>query len=64
MTPRSATSTGVRPLRRDAERNPQQILPAARGAFAERGLEVTLDEIAQPAGVGVGTIYRRYSNSR
>src|SRR6266536_3319791 len=62
MTPRSARSTGVRPLRRDAERNRQQILLAARAAFAERGLEVTLDEIAQRAGVGVGTVYRRYSN--
>jgi AcrR family transcriptional regulator len=62
MTPRSATSTGGRPLRRDAERNRQQILLAGRAAFAERGLEVTLDEIAQRAGVGVGTVYRRYSN--
>jgi len=62
MTPRSATSTGGRPLRRDAERNRQQILVAARAAFAERGLEVTLDEIAQRAGVGVGTVYRRYAN--
>jgi AcrR family transcriptional regulator len=62
MTPRAATSTEVRPLRRDAERNRQQILLAARAAFAERGLEVTLDEIAQRAGVGVGTVYRRYAN--
>ena len=62
MTPRSATSTAARPLRRDAERNRQRILLAARAAFAERGLEVTLDEIAQRAGVGVGTVYRRYSN--
>jgi AcrR family transcriptional regulator len=62
MAPRAATSTERRPLRRDAERNRQQILLAARAAFAERGLEVTLDEIAQRAGVGVGTIYRRYAN--
>src|SRR3979411_3179013 len=62
MTPRSATSTEGRPLRRDAERNRQQILLAARAAFAERGLTVTLDEIAQRAGVGVGTVYRRYAN--
>ena len=62
MTPRSATSTGARPLRRDAERNRQEILLAARAAFAERGVEVTLDEIAQRAGVGVGTVYRRYAN--
>jgi AcrR family transcriptional regulator len=63
MTPRpTASSTPPRPLRRDAERNRQRILLAARAAFAERGLEVTLDEIAQRAGVGVGTVYRRYSN--
>jgi AcrR family transcriptional regulator len=49
-----------RPLRRDAERNRERILAAARAAFAEDGLSVTLDEIARRAGVGVGTIYRRF----
>lgn len=53
-------STTERPLRRDAERNRQRILEAARGAFAELGLSVTLDEIARRAGVGVGTVYRRF----
>ncbi len=50
----------VRPLRRDAERNRQRILKAASEAFNERGLEVSLDEIARYAGVGVGTVYRRF----
>jgi AcrR family transcriptional regulator len=49
-----------RPLRRDAERNRLRILEVAREAFAEDGLAVTLDEIARRAGVGVGTIYRRF----
>jgi AcrR family transcriptional regulator len=49
-----------RPLRRDAERNRTRILEAARDAFAEEGLSVTLDEIARRAGVGVGTVYRRF----
>jgi AcrR family transcriptional regulator len=49
-----------RPLRRDAERNRERILEAARDAFAEGGLAVTLDEIARRAGVGVGTVYRRF----
>ncbi|XVQ15862.1 TetR/AcrR family transcriptional regulator [Spirillospora sp. CA-255316] len=49
-----------RPLRKDAERNRQRILQAAREVFAERGLEVTLDDIARHAGVGVGTVYRRF----
>ncbi|HEX7609109.1 MAG TPA: helix-turn-helix domain-containing protein, partial [Solirubrobacteraceae bacterium] len=49
-----------RPLRRDAERNRQRVLAAARELFAERGLDVTLDDIARGAGVGVGTVYRRF----
>jgi AcrR family transcriptional regulator len=50
----------VRPLRRDAERNRQRILEAASEVFTERGLGVSLDEIARHAGVGVGTVYRRF----
>jgi AcrR family transcriptional regulator len=56
----TAPTTPERPLRRDAERNRQRILDAAREAFAEEGLAVTLDEIAHRAGVGVGTVYRRF----
>jgi AcrR family transcriptional regulator len=48
------------PLRKDAERNRQRILEAARELFAERGLNVTLNEIAHHADVGVGTVYRRF----
>jgi len=47
-------------LRRDAERNRRRILAAAADAFAEAGLAVTMDEIARRAGVGVGTVYRRF----
>ncbi len=56
----SLSTSSERPLRRDAERNRQRILEAARDAFAEQGLSVTLDEIARRAGVGVGTVYRRF----
>jgi AcrR family transcriptional regulator len=49
-----------KPLRRDAERNRQRILDAARELFAEQGLGVTLNDIAHHAGVGVGTVYRRF----
>src|SRR6202046_32000 len=49
-----------RPLRRDAERNRQRILAAAAQVFTERGLDATLDEVARAAGVGIGTIYRRF----
>jgi AcrR family transcriptional regulator len=48
------------PLRRDAERNRQLILDAARDLFAQRGFGVTLNDIAHHAGVGVGTVYRRF----
>ena len=50
----------ARPLRRDAERNRRRILEAASAAFTERGLAVTMDDIAARAGVGVGTVYRRF----
>jgi AcrR family transcriptional regulator len=50
------------PLRADAERNRQRLLDAAREIFADRGLDVTLDEIARQAGVGTGTAYRRFAN--
>lgn len=49
-----------RPLRRDAERNRQRILTAAAEVFNDHGLEVSLDEVARHAGVGVGTVYRRF----
>ena len=53
---------GQRPLRRDAERNRQRIMAAAREVFAERGLTATLDDVAHRAGLGVGTVYRRFPN--
>jgi AcrR family transcriptional regulator len=49
-----------RPLRRDAERNRLRILEAAREVFAERGFDASLDQVAAHAGVGVGTVYRRF----
>ena len=52
--------TQEQPLRKDAERNRQRILEAARDLFAQRGLGVTLNDIAHHAGVGVGTVYRRF----
>jgi AcrR family transcriptional regulator len=59
---KAATVTRTRPLRRDAERNRQLILGAAKTVFANRGLEASLDEIAKEAGLGVGTVYRRFPN--
>ncbi|WP_432510159.1 TetR/AcrR family transcriptional regulator [Kineococcus sp. SYSU DK001] len=50
----------ARPLRADALRNRALIVDAARRLFAERGLDVTLHDVADAAGVGVGTVYRRF----
>jgi len=52
----------AQPLRRDAERNRRRLLAAAREVFSERGLRATLDDVAERAGVGVGTAYRRFAN--
>jgi AcrR family transcriptional regulator len=56
----SQDGAGERPLRRDAERNRQRVLAAAAEVFTERGLDATLDEVARAAGVGIGTVYRRF----
>ena len=54
---------GVRDERSDALRNRQKVLDAARRLFAEQGVEaVTMTEIAQAAGVGQGTLYRRFAH--
>jgi AcrR family transcriptional regulator len=50
----------ARPLRADAARNRTRVLDAARTAFAEVGLDVGVEEIARRAGVGKGTLYRRF----
>jgi AcrR family transcriptional regulator len=62
MTPTAepASEQTERPLRKDAERNRKRILRAAAEVFSERGLDATLDDVARRAGVGVGTVYRRF----
>jgi AcrR family transcriptional regulator len=49
-------------LRADARRNHQQVLDAARDLFIERGIDCPLEEIAKRAGVGIGTLYRRFGD--
>ncbi len=53
-------SGSARALRVDAERNRGRILEAAEAAFAERGLDVPLEDVADRAGVGIATVYRRF----
>jgi AcrR family transcriptional regulator len=50
----------VRELRADAQRNRERIIAAAIEVFAERGLEASTAEVAQRAGVGEATLFRRF----
>ena len=54
------TTAPSRPRRADAERNRSRILAAASELFAERGLDASMPELAERAGVGVGTLYRAF----
>jgi AcrR family transcriptional regulator len=49
-----------RPMRADARRNRERIIAAAREAFAARGEATQMDDVAELAGVGVGTVYRHF----
>lgn len=51
-------------LRRDAAANRERLLAAARELFAAQGIDVSLNEVARHAGVGVGTAYRRFANKQ
>jgi len=46
--------------RRDSQRNMERVLRAAHELFARHGQDVKMEEVAREAGVGVGTIYRRF----
>jgi AcrR family transcriptional regulator len=50
----------TRKPRADSARNRQLLIDAAKGAFSEAGLNVSLEEIARRAGVGIGTLYRHF----
>jgi AcrR family transcriptional regulator len=49
-------------MRSDAKANLEKLLTAAAEVFAAKGLSATLADVAQHAGVGVGTLYRRFAN--
>lgn len=49
-------------LRADAQRNLDRLLDVAGECFAERGFDVSIDEIARRAGVGHGTVFRRFAS--
>jgi AcrR family transcriptional regulator len=47
-------------VRADAQRNLDRVLGAATECFAEGGVDVSIDEVARRAGVGHGTVFRRF----
>jgi len=60
VTVTSATESRTKTLRRDAQRNRERIVAAARALFARDGLEASVDDITREAGVGMGTLYRHF----
>ncbi|WP_448003418.1 TetR/AcrR family transcriptional regulator [Agromyces bauzanensis] len=56
----SALLEARRPTRADARRNFDALVEAGREAFAEHGVEASLEDIARRAGVGIGTLYRNF----
>jgi AcrR family transcriptional regulator len=54
------TTTTERRLRKDAAQHREQLLAAAVQVFNEQGLDASVTEIARVAGVGIGTLYRRF----
>jgi AcrR family transcriptional regulator len=60
MTVAQNAQPSDRALRADAQRNRERIVEAAGAVFAERGLLVPLEVIAERAGVGIATLYRRF----
>ena len=56
----ATTEASARELRADAQRNRERIVAAAIEVFAEHGLDASTAEIAQRAGVGEATLFRRF----
>jgi AcrR family transcriptional regulator len=54
------TTRAAKPLRRDAAENRARLLDAATQVFAEHGLDGSVEDVAREAGVGMGTLYRRF----
>jgi AcrR family transcriptional regulator len=50
----------ARAQRCDAARNRDRLLEVASEAFAERGVDASLEDIAKRASVGIGTLYRHF----
>lgn len=60
MPPVESKAVGRRPLRADAQRSADALVEAARELFATTGVDATTRDIAERAGVGAGTLFRRF----
>jgi AcrR family transcriptional regulator len=59
--PMTETDTQLqRPMRADARRNYEKLVAAARDVFTELGGSAPLEDVAERAGVGIGTLYRHF----
>jgi AcrR family transcriptional regulator len=56
----TSATTPEKTLRRDARRNRDSILAAARALLARDGADASVEEITREAGVGMGTLYRHF----
>jgi AcrR family transcriptional regulator len=57
-----ARTSTVRPLRADARQNYERLIEVAAHSISELGPNVSLEEVAKRAGVGIGTLYRHFPN--
>ena len=57
-----ARTSTTRPLRADARQNFERLVEAAAASIGELGPNVSLEEVAKRAGVGIGTLYRHFPN--
>ncbi len=59
-TTQLADQPDTRQLRADARQNRARLITAATEAFAEKGADAPLEDVARRAGVGIGTLYRHF----
>ena len=57
----AGSARGARRMRADAEANLDRVLRAAEDVFAEQGIEASIELVAKRAGLGLGTVYRRFA---
>jgi AcrR family transcriptional regulator len=62
--PEASRCSSLRRTRSDAERNKLALLGAAQALYADHGVDVSLEEIARRAGVGIGTLYRHFPRGK